>query len=204
MRKIGEEVDLTTKAKKDKLESEAREGDTYALTDLLIIYRPRLEGLAYKFCTDTSIAEDLVSEAYERAWKFYPKFRGDSLIWTWLFRIVLNVCYNHSLSRKRKVLVNGVDRNTHEYNEENLNQSHFRPSAGDPRDDAEATQTRDLIENAYNKLSEDHQEVLRLYEAEGLSYSDIADKVVAPIGTVKSRIYTARNKLANVLEDFER
>ena len=205
MRKINESKDnAKTKQEKLELENLARKGDTFALTELLILYRPRLEGMAYKFCQDRSIAEDMVSESYERAWKFFPKFRGDSTIFTWLYRITLNIGYNHSSTRKRKVLANGVDSRIYEYDESRLNQSHYRPAMDNPSDSAEAMQTRDSIEKAYDRLSGDHQEALTLYEEKGLAYKEIADIMGIPIGTVKSRLFGARELLADSLTDFER
>lgn len=184
---------------KRELETKAREGDVEALMRLLEIYRPRLESMAYRWCKDFQIAQDLVSEAYLRVWRFWKDFEGGSLVWTWVYRITINVCKNYIKCKKESLV-----KNAYEYNDESLKYNVTGQYSSDPSEDVEAIMSGEKIEKAYDKLPYIHKEILELFEKEGLLYREIADKLGISIGTVRSRLFNAREALAKVVEDFER
>jgi RNA polymerase sigma-70 factor (ECF subfamily) len=165
--------------------------------DLLVLrYQHRVIKLVARLLRDPSEAEDVAQEAFLKAYRALGSFRGDSAFYTWLYRIAVNTARNTMASRQRRPL---------DY-EGNLSES--EQSAVESRmrhmDTPEATVLSDEIHRTVNTAIEDLPEDLRtaivLREVEGLSYEEIAEAMDCPVGTVRSRIFRAREAIDRSLK----
>jgi RNA polymerase sigma-70 factor (ECF subfamily) len=165
--------------------------------DLLVLrYQHRVIKLVARLLRDPSEAEDVAQEAFVKAYRALGSFRGDSAFYTWLYRIAVNTARNTMASRQRRPL---------DY-EGNLSES--EQSAVESRmrhmDTPEATVLSDEIHRTVNTAIEDLPEDLRtaivLREVEGLSYEEIAEAMDCPVGTVRSRIFRAREAIDRSLK----
>jgi RNA polymerase sigma-70 factor (ECF subfamily) len=162
----------------------ARDGDHEAFTAVVRLYDRRLRGLAYRVLGDPDGMDDALQEAYVRAFRALPRFRGDARIGTWLFRITYNACLDE-LARKRKV--------THVPLDELVEQASAGPEPG------EAYGARAELASAFASLSEDERAVVFLVDVEGFDYSGAAQILGVPVGTVASRLNRARRALRSAL-----
>jgi RNA polymerase sigma-70 factor (ECF subfamily) len=162
----------------------ARDGDHEAFTAVVRLYDRRLRGLAYRVLGDPDGMDDALQEAYVRAFRALPRFRGDARIGTWLFRITYNACLDE-LARKRKV--------THVPLDELVEQASAGPEPG------EAYGARAELASAFAALSEDERAVAFLVDVEGFDYSGAAQILGVPVGTVASRLNRARRALRSAL-----
>jgi RNA polymerase sigma-70 factor, ECF subfamily len=162
----------------------ARSGDHDAFTAVVRVYDLRLRGLAYRVLGDRDGMDDALQEAYVRAFRALPRFRGDARIGTWLFRITYNACLDE-LARKRKV--------THVPLDEPVEQASAEPEPG------EALGARRDLASSFAALSEEERAVVFLVDVEGFDYSSAAELLGVPVGTVASRLNRARRSLRSAL-----
>ncbi len=163
---------------------QAQGGDARAFTDLVRHYEPRLRALAYRLLEDRDLTDDALQEAYVRAFKALGRFRGDSSLGTWLYRITYNACIDE-LRRGRKVVPLFSD---------------IESDSVDPRTGPEETAVarRDLAA-ALASLPSDLRAVVVLVDADGLDYREAAKVLGVPPGTVGSRLNRARAVLRAAL-----
>jgi RNA polymerase sigma-70 factor (ECF subfamily) len=162
----------------------ARDGDHEAFTAVVRLYDRRLRGLAYRVLGDPDGMDDALQEAYVRAFRALPRFRGDARIGTWLFRITYNACLDE-LARKRKV--------THVPLDELVEEASAGPEPG------AAFGARVELASTFAALSEDERAVVFLVDVEGFDYSGAAEILGVPVGTVASRLNRARRTLRSAL-----
>lgn len=168
----------------------AGEGDADAFEALVRRYQSRIISLAGGYVGDPSDAEDLAQEVFVRIFRSLGRFRGESLFRTWLYKVALNVARSHGTRRGRQQPVWG-DSGADETRV-------FDPPDNTP--DVESTLVRrDAIDRALAELPEDLREAVVLRDVHGLEYREIADATGAPLGTVESRIFRARQRLRRVL-----
>jgi RNA polymerase sigma-70 factor (ECF subfamily) len=162
----------------------ARDGDHEAFTAVVRLYDRRLRGLAYRVLGDPDGMDDALQEAYVKAFRALPRFRGDAQIGTWLFRITYNACLDE-LARKRKV--------THVPLDELVEQASVgaEPETG--------VAARAELAAAFGALSKEERAVVFLVDVEGFDYSGAAEVLRVPVGTVASRLNRARRSLRNAL-----
>ncbi len=166
-------------------------GDKTAFDTLVLKYQNRVVQLANRFVKDPSEAQDVGQEAFIRAYRALPRFKGDSAFYTWLHRIVINVAMNHLISRPYRILSSKVDLEVAERN----------PSvwALQSMEGPEALLINDEIINKIQQTMDELPESLRiaieLREFEGKSYDEMARIMNCPLGTVRSRLYRAREIL---------
>jgi RNA polymerase sigma-70 factor (ECF subfamily) len=146
---------------------------------------------------------DVAQEAFIKAYRAIPKFRGDSSFYTWLYRIGINTAKNHLVSQGRRPPDSDIDASDAErYGIESRLKDHESPEAMARRDEVEA-----VVYGAIEELPEDLRTAITLRELEGLSYEEIAQAMDCPIGTVRSRIFRARefieNRLRPLLSDSD-
>lgn len=176
----------------------AQAGDARAFDGLVTRYRGKVYGMCYHLVQNEQDAWDLAQEAFIKAWRALPSFKGDSSFYTWIYRIAHNAGYDWL--RKRRIQGEG------EFDDEVS-----RPIAagaeavpkGDRRPD-EVLKNRELgdrIKDAIAQLSPDHRTAILLREVEGLSYEEIAEVMEISLGTVMSRLFYARKKLQEILKD---
>jgi RNA polymerase sigma-70 factor (ECF subfamily) len=141
-----------------------------------------------RFIRDPDEVQDVVQEAFIKAYRALPGFRGESAFFTWLYRIAINTAKNYLVSRARRPPGSDVDIEDAEYLE---SAGALRDLAG-PENQLMTEQLRAVIDKAIRALPEDLRTALTLREFEGLSYEEIAEVMRCPVGTVRSRIFRAR------------
>lgn len=171
-------------------------GDKKAFDILVRKYQHRLIKLIARYVHDSDEVYDVAQEAFIRAYRAIPGFRGESAFYTWLYRIAANTAKNHLISLGRKPP--GVDVDIEDA-EQFLGDSELKESAT-----PEGLLHKDEIQNtviaAMENLPEDLRVAITLRELEGLSYEEIAEKMDCPVGTVRSRIFRAREAIQQELQ----
>lgn len=177
----------------------AKGGDMAAFEELVARYRDKLYARAFSIVRNEDEAIDLSQEAWVKAWQKLNQFKGGSTFLTWITRIVINLCLDHL--RKQK---NPVSFSIEQLNEESGGVERQIPViASDPTEGLAREELRRRIDEAMDKLTYAHRTVLVLHEFEGLEYKEIAKQMGCSIGTVMSRLFYARRRLAALLADLK-
>jgi len=178
-----------------------QQGDKKAFDLLVLKYQLRVSKLVSRFLRNQSDVPDVVQEAFIKAYRALPNFRGESAFYTWLYRIAINTAKNHLVAQSRKSPANSID----VQDAEDYGASEWLKEYASPEREALAAELESTIHQAMGDLPSDLREAITLREIEGLSYEDIAAVMDCPIGTVRSRIFRAREaidgKLAPILDD---
>ena len=170
-------------------------GDKKAFDLLVIKYQHKIVKLVSRFVREPSDALDVTQDAFIKAYRALPGFRGDSAFYTWLYRIATNTAKNYLASQKRRIGDVDIDSETMESREQSLGLDDVAtPENLLAKDEVERT-VFDAIEN----LPEDLRTALTLREFDGLSYEEIAEVMECPVGTVRSRIFRARETVSEKL-----
>ena len=175
-----------------QLVERVQKGDKRAFDVLVLKYQHRIYSLVTRFIRDPDEVQDVVQEAFIKAYRALPGFRGESAFFTWLYRIAINTAKNYLVSRSRRPPGADVDVEDAEYLESG---GALRDLAG-PENQLMTEQLRAVIDKAIRALPEDLRTALTLREFEGLSYEEIAEVMRCPVGTVRSRIFRARDAIA--------
>ena len=176
----------------------AKAGDYQAFDLLVLKYQSRLISTAFKFVKDLQIAEDLVQDSFIKSFKSLDSFREDSSFYTWIYRITVNTSKNYLVSKKRKdeLLQTDISKEVN-YTIEPIDKD-------TPEDLLHASQLRNIIIESLNGLGEDTKTALTLREFDGLSYEQIAEVVNCPVGTVRSRIFRAREVIDDAIKEHRK
>ena len=187
-------------ANERNLIEKCKQGDRKAFDTLIRNYEKRVYNLAYRLSGHYDEANDISVDAFIRVFQAVRLFRGDANFSTWLFRIVTNVYLD-----RRKRTRNKQHLSLEEYIEleENSVARQVEDPAPTPDMRAEASERRDMLQQAINSLPDYQRAMIVLYHTEGLSYEEIADVLALPIGTVKSRLNRARLTLREKLEPLK-
>lgn len=186
------QVKPETSASSDKqLVARVQKGDRRAFDLLVIKYQKRIIALSYRFVNDPMEAQDIAQEAFIKAFRAAPGFRGDSAFYTWLYRITINTAKNYLQSRGRRAPLHDMDVDDEEQfvADQNL-ENNASPEALMQRD-----QLKSVIFSCMEKLPDELQQAIKLREMDGMSYEDIAVAMGCPVGTVRSRIFRAREAI---------
>jgi RNA polymerase sigma-70 factor (ECF subfamily) len=179
---------MSTSSSDEELVERVKSGDKQAFNILVEKYQHKLIKLITRYVHDQSEAMDVAQEAFIKAYRALPKFRGDSSFYTWLYRIGINTAKNHLVSQSRRPPDSDIDASDAErYGIESRLKDHESPEAMAGRDEVES-----VVVGAIEELPEDLRTAITLRELEGLSYEEIAQAMDCPIGTVRSRIFRAR------------
>ena len=190
----------TSKAKQtdQQLVDQVFKGNKHAFDLLVLRYQHRIMALISRFIRDQSEVEDVCQEAFIKAYRALPKFRGDSAFYTWLYRIAINTAKNHMVTKGRRPPGTDVDLGDADLAE--------LPSElidnGSPEAKLSSNELHLLINNAIEELPEDLRTAFTLREFGGLSYEEITQIMDCPVGTVRSRIFRAREALDAVISPF--
>ncbi len=172
-----------------------QDGDKRAFDLLVLKYQSRIMALVVRFVHDSHEAQDVTQEAFVKAYRALGNFRGDSAFYTWLYRIAINTAKNYLVSRNRRPPSFDVDAGDAEfYDGDHALKSMETPERLLLRDEIEQT-----VQESISKLPEDLRVALTLREYEGMSYEDIANVMQCPVGTVRSRIFRAREAVDKAL-----
>ena len=173
-----------------------KQGDVKAFEMLVVKYQRRIERLIGRMVRDVDLVPDIAQETFIRAYRAIPQFRGESAFYTWLYRIAVNTAKKALMELKRDPLVTESQRASRE-DEDDGSRIENELSDGDTPDAALATkQIAAAVNFAIEDLSEELRQAITLREIEGLSYEEIAELMNCPIGTVRSRIFRAREAIA--------
>lgn len=180
-----------------QLVKQVQEGDKHAFDLLVIKYQRRLARLLSRFVRDSAEVEDIVQETFIKAYRALPSFRGDSAFYTWLYRIGINTAKNFLVSQGRKAptAVSGFDVE----DAENFEGADQLREMNTPESELIGKQVAQTVNQALEALPEELRNAIILREIEGLSYEEIANIMSCPIGTVRSRIFRAREAVADRL-----
>jgi RNA polymerase sigma-70 factor (ECF subfamily) len=169
----------------------AKRGDRRAFDALVLKYQQKIVKLAMRYVRDPSEALDVAQEAFIKAYRALPGFRGESAFYTWLYRIAINVAKNYVVSAQRQPLqwpTEGPDDEPREPGPELRDDE-------TPEGLAMQAQLQETVERAISALPEELRTAIVLRELEGLSYEEIAVAMDCPVGTVRSRIFRAREAI---------
>jgi len=169
-------------------------GDTEAFEPLVEKYKRKVFRLAYQVLRDQEEALDVAQEAFVKAFRALPAFKGDSAFYTWLFRITMNV----ALDRKRQRSTRAKSLGAEDVPPEEWERT-ATSTDPDPEDVATGAERRERIKKGLDSLSEHHRAIIILSDIEGLQYREIAEVLGIPMGTVMSRLHHARKRLREVL-----
>ena len=172
-----------------------QQGDKSAFDFLVIKYQHKIIQLVNRYVKDPSEAQDVAQEAFIKAYRALGNFRGDSAFYTWLYRIAINTAKNYLVSRSRRNSDYQVDIQDAEVFE-NAPQLQGMET---PERHLLNQEIVDTIQEAIDKLPEDMRTAIMLREFEGMSYEEIAETMECPVGTVRSRIFRAREAIDNKL-----
>lgn len=182
-----------------ELVSLAQRGDTEAFGQLVDRYQQKIYNLTYHMTSNREQAEDLTQEAFLRAYKALKRFRGQSSFYTWLYRIAVNLTLNHLKKRKKRL----------EHSLDDLDMGIERDPAllemsakASPRQGTYLTELQEKLNRALMGLSEKHRTVVVMHDIEGVPHDEIAATVGCSSGTIRSRLYYARQQLQAELSEY--
>lgn len=178
------------------LVEKAQQGDRQAFDTLVAKYQRKLGRLVARLVKDSAEVEDVVQEAFIKAYRALPAFRGESAFYTWLYRIGVNTAKNYLVSQGRRAPT------TTEFNNdeaETFSEGDLLRDIDTPESLLMTKQIGQTVNQAMDTLPEELRNAIVLREIEGLSYEEIAQIMGCPIGTVRSRIFRAREAVANKL-----
>ncbi len=179
-----------------QLVERVQQGDKRAFDLLVLKYQHKIVSVVHRYVRDTADVHDVVQEAFIKAYRALENFRGDSAFYTWMYRIAINTAKNHLISRGRRPPATDVDVDDAEHFAGNDNLQDFDT----PESSLFCDQLQAAVENAISQLPEDLRTAVTLREMEGLSYEEIASIMECPVGTVRSRIFRAREAIDKVVK----
>ena len=184
-------------AEDPKLVDLAKAGDMQAFEELVSRHRDRVYVRAYSIMRNEALAVDLSQNAWVKAWQRLEQFHGEASFPTWLSRIVTNLCLDE-LRRQKRARTDSI-----EAMEESTGpiENRMEVEKLDPIEGLSREELRERIDAALAKLSDKHRTVIVLYEFEQLEYREIAEKMGTSIGTVMSRLFYARKRMASLLKE---
>ena len=182
---------MTVPTTDEELVKRTQAGDKKAFDLLVLKYQHKLVKLITRYVRDPVEALDVAQEAFIKAYRALPNFRGESSFYTWLYRIGINTAKNYLVSSNRRPPDSDIDAaDAEQYGVDSRLKDHDTPESLAERDEVERT-----IFEAIDDLPEDLRTAITLREFEGLSYEEIAQAMECPVGTVRSRIFRAREAI---------
>ena len=174
----------------------AQRGDQRAFEMLVVKYQRRIERLISRMVRDDGLVEDVAQETFIRAYRALPQFRGDSAFYTWLYRIAVNTAKKLLVERKRDPVISESTLGSHDDGDETSRAENELSDGETPEAVLASKEIAATVNAAIDALSEDLRQAIVLREIEGLSYEEISAVMDCPIGTVRSRIFRARESIA--------
>jgi len=173
-----------------------KQGDVKAFEMLVVKYQRRIERLIGRMVRDVDLVPDIAQETFIRAYRALPQFRGDSAFYTWLYRIAVNTAKKALMELKRDPLVTESARAGRDEDDDGPRVRDEPSDSATPEAVLASKQIAAAVNFAVEALSEDLRQAITLREIDGLSYEEIAEIMNCPIGTVRSRIFRAREAIA--------
>lgn len=182
------------------LAQRAAAGDQFAFELLVIKYQRRIQRLIGRMVRDVDLVEDIAQETFIRAYRALHQFRGDAQFYTWLYRIAVNTAKKFLLDMKRDPTVSQTAFSSNDNEDETSWHKHEPIADETPETALAAKEIAGAVNAALLALPDDLQQALTLREIEGLSYEEIGEAMNCPIGTVRSRIFRAREAISNKIK----
>jgi RNA polymerase sigma-70 factor (ECF subfamily) len=181
------------------LVEKARSGDLRAYDELVQRYQERIYGTIYHMTSNHEDANDLAQETFIKAFQALKSFKGGSSFYTWIYRIAVNKTINFLKQRKNR---QGMSLNDLDFNAENDPDLVALVSHKTPRRDAGLAELQKKLNEAMGRLSDDHRLVVTLHDVQGVPHEEIAQIMDCNVGTVRSRLFYARQQLQGYLADY--
>ncbi len=179
-----------------QLVERVQKGDKRAFDMLVIKYQHKIYSIIGRYVRDQAEVQDVAQEAFIKAYRALDKFRGESAFYTWLYRIAINTAKNHLVSRSRRPPASDVEVDEAEF----YSGSDLLKDADTPESNLLCAEIQKAVDGAIRELPEDLRSAVTLREMEGLSYEDIAAIMDCPVGTVRSRIFRAREAIDKTIQ----
>lgn len=189
----------TARAEEDAFVRRAQKGDLAAYDELVRRYQERIYATLYHMTSNHEDANDLAQEAFIKAHLAIKSFKGGSSFYTWVYRIAVNKTINFLKQRKNR---SAMSLNDLDFNAENDPDLVALISDKTPRRDAALAELQKKLNEAMQKLSEQHRLVVTLHDVQGLAHEEIAEIMECNVGTVRSRLFYARQQLQGYLMDY--
>lgn len=187
---------MGTRSSDRRLVERVQGGDKRAFDLLVLKYQHKIVNLVLRYVRDPDEALDVAQEAFLKAYRALPRFRGDSAFYTWLYRIAVNTAKNYLVAAKRRPMDYDLDlQDPEQYDMHARLKDTDTPEGVTLKDEIEAT-----INDAIEGLPEDLRTAIVLREVDGMSYEEIATTMECPVGTVRSRIFRAREAIGKRLD----
>ncbi len=188
-----------TEVPEGELVRRAQRGDLHAYDDLIRRYQERIYATIYHMTSNHEDANDLVQDTFIKAYQALKSFKGGSSFYTWVYRIAVNKTINFLKQRRHRT---HISLNDLDVNAENDPELVAFVSDKTPRREAGLTELQEKLNEAMQKLSEDHRLVVTLHDVQGVPHEEIAKIMDCNIGTVRSRLFYARQQLQGFLSDY--
>lgn len=179
-----------------ELVQRVQQGDKKSFDLLVLKYQNRIIKLVSRYVREPSDAMDVAQDAFLKAYRALPNFRGDSAFYTWLYRIAINTAKNHLVSLSRRP----AEAHLENSDGEQMDVAELQKDIATPENLLLADEIKHTILDAMQKLPEDLRVAITLREVDGLTYEEIAEAMDCPIGTVRSRIFRAREAVDTKLK----
>lgn len=187
----------TVQDSETQLVQRAAAGEHRAFELLVIKYQRRIERLIGRMVRDVDLVPDIAQETFIRAWRALPNFRGEAQFYTWLYRIAVNTAKKTLLKLGRDPVITEAALRSRDDDDETSWHEREQISDTTPETEMAAREIAEAVQQAMQALSEDLRQAITLREIEGLSYEEIAEVMNCPIGTVRSRIFRAREAISS-------
>jgi RNA polymerase sigma-70 factor (ECF subfamily) len=183
---------MSNQSSDKKLVKRVQRGDKGAFDLLVLKYQHKIVNLVMRYVRDPELALDITQEAFIKAYRALPRFRGDSAFYTWMYRIAVNTAKNHLAAQRRRPM--NVELDLQDPDQYDL---HAKLKETDtPEAVTLSNELKETVERAIAALPEDLRTAIILRELEGMSYEEIAQTMECPVGTVRSRIFRARDAIS--------
>ncbi len=179
-----------------QLVARAQQGDKQAFNLLVVKYQRKLTRLLSRFIRDQAEVEDVTQEAFIKAYRALPAFRGDSAFYTWLYRIGINTAKNYLMAMGRRA---PTSTEVEAEDAEGFEEGEQLRDINTPESVLLSNEIAETVNSTIEQLPEELRRAIQMREIEGMSYEDIAQAMDCPIGTVRSRIFRAREAIAERL-----
>jgi RNA polymerase sigma-70 factor (ECF subfamily) len=188
---VGEKRVKSQEVADKQLVERVQRGDKHAFDLLVLKYQHKIVGLVSRYLWDQDEVLDVTQEAFIKAYRALPRFRGDSQFYTWLYRIAINTAKNYLVSRSRRPPDTDIDVAEGEFHDNTA----VLKDIENPENALATEQLEKVIYQAIDDLPDELKTAVTLREFEGLSYEEIAEVMECPVGTVRSRIFRARESI---------
>ncbi|MGI9237199.1 MAG: RNA polymerase sigma factor RpoE [Woeseiaceae bacterium] len=191
---------MSSQSSDKKLVKRVQRGDKGAFDLLVLKYQHKIVNLVMRYVRDPELALDITQEAFIKAYRALPRFRGDSAFYTWMYRIAVNTAKNHLAAQRRRPMNVELD-----FQDPDQYDLHAKLKETDtPEAITLSNELKNTVEQAIAALPEDLRTAIILREIEGMSYEEIAQTMECPVGTVRSRIFRARDAISKKIGSLTR